>query len=63
MDSGEDFTIRDLIVCTVHLILKRRLNHDKLDRHLGRMGEGMSAFKMLIGRPTGKISLGKPRRR
>ena len=29
--------------------------------HLVRMEEGRRAFKMLTGKPTGKISLGKPR--
>ena len=31
--------------------------------HVGRMEEGRSAFKILTGKPTGKRSLGRPRRR
>ena len=31
--------------------------------HVARMKEGRSAFKILIGTPTGKIPLGRPRRR
>jgi hypothetical protein len=31
--------------------------------HVGRMEEGKSAFKTLIGTPTGKRPLGKSRRR
>ena len=31
--------------------------------HVTRMEEGGSAFKILTGKPTGKRSLGKPRRR
>ena len=31
--------------------------------HLARMEEGRSAFKILTGKPTGKIPLGRPRRR
>ena len=31
--------------------------------HLARMEEGISAFKILIGKPTGKRTLGRPRRR
>ena len=31
--------------------------------HVARMEEGRSAFKILIGKPTGKRSLGRPRRR
>ena len=31
--------------------------------HVTRMEEGRSAFKILTGKPTGKRSLGRPRRR
>ena len=31
--------------------------------HVARMEEGRSAFKILIGKPTGKGLLGRPRRR
>ena len=31
--------------------------------HLARMEEGKSAFKIVIDKPTGKIPLGRPRRR
>ena len=31
--------------------------------HVTRMKEGMSAFKILTGKPTRKRSLGRPRRR
>ena len=31
--------------------------------HVARMEEGRSAFKILTGKPTGKRSLGMPRRR
>ena len=31
--------------------------------HIARMKEGRSAFKMLTGKPTGKIPLGRPRGR
>ena len=31
--------------------------------HVARMEEGRSAFKILIGKPTGKRRLGRPRRR
>ena len=32
-------------------------------RHVARMEEGRSTFKILTGKPTGKRPLGKPRRR
>ena len=31
--------------------------------HVARMEEGKSAFKILTGKPTGKIPLGRPKRR
>ena len=31
--------------------------------HVARMEEGRSAFKILTGKPTGKIPLGRPRLR
>ena len=31
--------------------------------HVARMKEGRSDFKILTGKPTGKIPLGRPRRR
>ena len=33
------------------------------DSHLSRLGEGKSTFKIVIGKPTGSIPLGWPRRR
>ncbi|KAJ4450403.1 hypothetical protein ANN_01827 [Periplaneta americana] len=31
--------------------------------HVARMGESRNAYRVLVGRPEGKISLGRPRRR
>ena len=42
------------------VIKSRRL---RWARHVARMEEGRSAFKMLTGKPTGKSLLGRPRRR
>ena len=44
----------------VRVIKPRRL---RSARHLARMEEGRSAFKILTDTPTGKIPLGRPRRR
>ena len=45
MDSRENFTMGDFIVCTIlRMIKSRRL---KWTRHLARMEEGRSAFKIL----------------
>ena len=44
----------------VRVIKSRRL---KWAGNVARMQEGRSAFKILTGKPTGKRSLGRPRRR
>ena len=44
----------------VRVIKSRRL---RWAGHVARMEEGRSAFKMLTGKPTGKRSLGRRRRR
>ena len=44
----------------VRVIESRRL---RWAGHVARMEEGSSAFKILIGKPTGKTPLGSPRRR
>jgi hypothetical protein len=31
--------------------------------HVARMGEGRNVYRVLVGRPEGKIPLGRPRRR
>ena len=49
-----------LSVNIVRMIKSRRL---RWAGHVDRMEESRSAFKMLIGKPTGKRTLGKPRRR
>ena len=54
MGSGEGSTMRNFIVCTVHLIWAG---------HVARMEEGRSGFKILTGKPAGKRPLGRPRRR
>ena len=43
----------------VWVIKSRRL---RWAGHVARMEEGRSPFKMLTGKPTGKIPLGRPRR-
>ena len=45
---------------TVRVIKSRRL---RWAGHVARMEEGRSAFKILTGKPTGKRSFGRPRRR
>ena len=66
MRSGEGSTMRNYIVCTVHLIYVVRVIKSRRLRwagHVARMEEGRSAYKILTGKPTGKRPLGSPRRR
>ena len=44
----------------VRVIISRR---SRWESHVARMEEGKSVFKILTGKPTGKSSLGRPRRR
>ena len=64
MGSEEGSTMRNFIVCTVHLIVRviksRRL---RWAENIARMEEGRGAFKILTGKSTGKRPLGRPRRR
>jgi hypothetical protein len=43
----------------VRVIKSRRL---RWAGHVARMGEGRSAYRVLVGRPEGKRPLGRPRR-
>jgi hypothetical protein len=44
----------------VRVIKSRRM---RWAGHVARMGEGRGAYRVLVGRPEGKIPLGRPRRR
>jgi hypothetical protein len=45
---------------TITMIKSRRL---RLAGHVGRMGEKINAYRILVGKSKEKISLGRPRRR
>ena len=57
--------MRNFIVCTVRLNIVRVIKSRRLRwaGHVARMKEGMSSFKIVTGKPTGKIPSGRPRRR
>jgi hypothetical protein len=44
----------------VRMIKSRRM---RWAGHMARMGEGRGVYRVLVGRPEGKRSLGRPRRR
>ena len=65
MGSGDGSTTGSYIVLyrlhnIVRVIKSRRL---RWAEHVARMEEGRSAFTILTNKPTGKIPLGRPRRR
>ena len=54
MGSGEGSTMRNFIICSSPNIVKvTRTKILRWSGHVTRMEEGRSAFKMLIGKPTG----------
>ena len=62
--SGEGFTMRNFIVCTVPPNILRVIKSRILRwaGHVARMEDGRNVFKMLTGTPTRKRPLGKPSR-
>ena len=62
MGNWESFTMRNFIVCTVHLIRVIKSKRLRLTGHVAWVEEESSAFKMLIGKFTGRRPLGRPRR-
>ena len=61
MGNGEGSTMRNFIVCTVHIFRVIESKGLRWAGHVVRMEEG--TFKILRGKPAGKRSLGKPRHR
>ena len=47
------------MICTVHLISRR----SRWASHVDKMEDGRGDFKILIFQPTGKRTIGRPRRR
>ena len=60
MASGEGSTMRNFLVCTIHL---RMFKSTRLGwvGHVVKREEGRNAFKILTGKPTGKKPLERPR--
>jgi hypothetical protein len=45
---------------TIRMIKSKRM---RWERHVARMGEKRITYRILVGKPEGKRSLGRPRRR
>ena len=54
MGSEEGSTMRNFIVCIVHLIQVIKSRRLRWASHVARMEEGRNALKVLSGKPTGK---------
>ena len=54
MGSEEGYTMRNFIVCIVHLIQVIKSRRLRWASHVARMEEGRNALKVLSGKPTGK---------
>jgi hypothetical protein len=56
---------RLFILKTCHIFLIRVIKSRRMrwEGHVARMGEGRGAYRVLVGRPEGRIPLGRPRRR
>ena len=63
MGSGEGSTMRNFIVCTVHINIVIQSRRLRWTGPVARMEEGRNAFKILTGKPARKGLLGWPRRR
>ena len=61
MGSGEGFTMRKLIVFTVHDIVRGVVYKIEMGRSCSQNGRGYY-FQILTGTPTGKRPLGRRRR-
>jgi hypothetical protein len=60
--NGEDYITRSFMVCTPHQILFNWTHQEKWG-HVASMGDMKSAYRVLVQRPDGNRSLGRPRQR
>jgi hypothetical protein len=62
--SGENYVMRSLI-CTLHPVIVLVIKSRRMTwaGNVARMGETRGVYRVLVGKPEGKRSLGRPRRR
>ena len=61
MGSGEGSTTKNLIVCFNHLTVRAiKCGRLRWAGHVAKIEECRNAFTVLLGKPTGKRSLGRP---
>jgi hypothetical protein len=59
--TGEGSTMRNFIICFIHLIRLNESRRLSWASHVVRMEEGRSAFKIITGKPTRKRPSGRTR--
>jgi hypothetical protein len=67
-ENGVSCTMRSFIICThpqisSGIIRQMKSRRMKWAGHVARMGEEGEVCRVLVGKPKGKILLGRPRRR
>ena len=57
--------MRSWMICTPHPIMFGVIKSRRMRwaGHVARTGEGKGVYRILVGKPEGKRSLGRPRRR
>jgi hypothetical protein len=63
MGSGEHDAEHHSLYCSPNIVRVIKSRKLRWASHVARMEEGRSVLKNLAGKPTGKISLGRPKRR
>jgi hypothetical protein len=56
--------MRGFVICTLHQFIYCRSNKEECDvRGTVMLGERRDAYRILVGRPEERITLGRPRRK
>ena len=58
-----EHSVPDVQFCINMIFRKIKLRRMRWAGHVTRMGEEMGAYRVLVGKPEGKIPMGRPRRR
>jgi hypothetical protein len=62
--NGENYTLKNVMICTPHQILFGRSKREEWNgRACNVLGEKRGAYRVVVGKPEGKSPLGRPRRR
>jgi hypothetical protein len=61
-EVGENCIVRSFITCTLLQIIIRMIKSRRMRwaGNVARMGEKMNAYRIMVGKPEGKRSLGRP---